>query len=454
MKRICTLHEVPRPTGRSPARKVWMLRWKSTDGRKRFAETLGSCKEITRKQAEAARARKEARLGEGLDRRDKPEKIALGAYLERDLEAVRPDVKPTTALEYAHAHAHALAALGAEIGLEKIGAAEVGRIKTHLLEQGRATATVRKTIIALSASFRRAVDQGLIDRNPFNGAARGKTQSKPGRIFTPAEVGAMMAEAPDLWWRAFLSVLVSTGMRRAEALNLARSDIDEEAQTARISRKDAGTVEIDGEELPILPWTTKASAERVVPIPAGTLDLLRKLKEQDGRGPYCFLSADRLRAIGQRMAAGTWRAKGEEMNNLGTTFARIQRHARKRLAQERGVEVSEVSWTAGSLHDLRRTFITEMLDAGIDLLTITRWVGHASPDTTLRHYHRTKSTTADRGRAALGALYGGAEDGARTQSGTRARTAPKQTAGLEHRSLALIGPDGIMRADCGCSSTG
>ena len=43
-------------------------------------------------------------------------------------------------------------------------------------------------------------------------------------------------------------------------------------------------------------------------------------------------------------------------------------------------------------HDLRRTFAGEMLDAGVDLVTVQKLMGHASPVTTSRYDRRDEKT--------------------------------------------------------------
>ena len=43
-------------------------------------------------------------------------------------------------------------------------------------------------------------------------------------------------------------------------------------------------------------------------------------------------------------------------------------------------------------HDLRRTFAGEMLDAGVDLVTVQYLMGHASPVTTSRYERRDEKT--------------------------------------------------------------
>jgi len=46
-------------------------------------------------------------------------------------------------------------------------------------------------------------------------------------------------------------------------------------------------------------------------------------------------------------------------------------------------------------HDLRRTFAGEMLDAGVDLVTLQHLMGHASPVTTSRYDRRDEKTKMD-----------------------------------------------------------
>ncbi len=43
-------------------------------------------------------------------------------------------------------------------------------------------------------------------------------------------------------------------------------------------------------------------------------------------------------------------------------------------------------------HDLRRTFAGEMLDAGVDLVTVQHLMGHASPVTTSRYDRRDEKS--------------------------------------------------------------
>jgi integrase/recombinase XerD len=56
-----------------------------------------------------------------------------------------------------------------------------------------------------------------------------------------------------------------------------------------------------------------------------------------------------------------------------------------RILQKRG---KLAGLEAFSPHDLRRTFCSDLLDAGVDIVTVQKLAGHASPVTTAKYDRR------------------------------------------------------------------
>jgi len=439
------LYKLKKPTKGNPRRLVWMARWYGTNG-KRYAKTLGDVSKMTKREAKSDVREMQGKMDNHLAPVNKPRKVTLGDFIKHDLEAIKADFRYTTILEYENAGNHAKKVLGSTIPIDRIGRREVSRIKCHLSEKlKRSDATVRKTIIQLAAMFHRAVDDGLIRENPFSGQAKGRTQSKRKRIFQPDEVDAMLAVCPDQWWRVFIKLAVTSGMRRGELLHLYWSDIDFEEKTVTISRKEAGQFKINDAVYPCMPWQAKTCEERTIPLPDDTLSMLQRFQLKSGGSKYVFLSLERLKAISARLESGAWNFKSEPINNLVRQFKLIQSHAHQWLAARRGIELDKLEWESGCPHDLRRTYGTHM-SRSVPIHVLCKWLGHASMLTTQRYYLAVEGRDADMGRKALAALYEGKTDTQQTP-GPNSHELPDAHV-TRNRACAT------MRADCPGSSAG
>lgn len=218
-----------------------------------------------------------------------------------------------------------------------------------------APATARKVVSALRGVLRRAWRLGLMSTDEYLRAADLEpvtgTAVPPGRRLGLGEIRALFdACAADQTGRgardaAIIAVLVGTGIRRREAVDLAVASVN----------FAAGELEVVG----------KGARARRVPLPAGTVAAVEAWLDVRGRkaGPLFYTS---------NAAGGLY-----ERPLTGSAVYRM-------LARRR----AQAGIATLSPHDFRRSFVSDLLDAGVDLAVVQRLVGHSGINTTARYDRR------------------------------------------------------------------
>ena len=184
-----------------------------------------------------------------------------------------------------------------------------------------------------------------------------KTTTKlRGRALTAAEIAALfevcMSDLAPTGVRdaALIAILRGAGLRRAEVVKLELRDFNANARA----------LEIRG---------GKGGKDRMVYLP----------------GAACELVVDWLTLRGIEPGALLYPVtKGGRLLKRHMTPQAVLMIVRKR-AREAGV-------TSFSPHDFRRTFCSDLLDAGIDIVTVAKLAGHSSPVTTAKYDRRGEET--------------------------------------------------------------
>jgi integrase len=172
--------------------------------------------------------------------------------------------------------------------------------------------------------------------NPCTAVALSKVGRKRVPYCSPEDFHAIFAHVPDVLRQAMLVVFYQTGIRLNEAADLTWQDIDFEAATLHVTRREA-----DGF---IQTWSPKDHELREIPLPDQALNALAALQAQAPEGcPYVFMERERWEYYRSAVLAKTWKPGRSLLNNVLRRF--------KTLCKRAGVRKF-------TIHDLRRSCIT------------------------------------------------------------------------------------------------
>lgn len=260
------------------------------------------------------------------------------------------------------------------------------KARTEKVVRHRRPLTIKKNLVVVTSMFTWAAEpeQRFIHANPFlskplreaKAKARGKARSL--RAYTKSEVAALLDECPS-WWATLVHLGLGSGMRLGEMIHLQWDDLDlhDGVGRVRVTEKERGEFQVNGERYPVLDFTLKSHQLRSIPIGNDVVNALRRLQAKSGGSLYVFLGLKRLRALGDRLDAGTLPDDFEPVNNTLTDFQRIQRRAFRRLRGHHSI---------GTIHDLRRTYGTTMAHRGVPMVVLKKLLGHSSMRTTEVYY--------------------------------------------------------------------
>lgn len=306
----------------------------------------GSTKLTNRLAAERAEAALKTDLAKARFGIVEPKPVPLFRdFAEHFLEMVRPELRSNTVRGYGIAIRNLKPWFG-EKRLDGVTPAMVSEFKESRLREGRSGATVNRDLATLRRIFSVAIKADVVGSTPF--AARRvefcREQTRQ-RVLTYAEERKYLDSASPLL-RDVATVILETGLRPGEVFNLRVGDVHLFAATPFI-RVSGGKTE---------------NAARDVGLTPKALDALRRRRAQ-AEGSFIFPS---------RIGNGhDW---NRPMNELEP--------AHQKALQKSGVAPFR-------LYDLRHTFASRAVEAGMDSLTLKALMGHADLKTTSRYVHLT-----------------------------------------------------------------
>jgi integrase/recombinase XerD len=236
----------------------------------------------------------------------------------------------------------------------------------HEQDRGLSLATVRLKLVVIRAFLRFLIEEGCLDHEVLTRRIQIKLPERLPRAIEPSEVKQLLGVIDRVRDRALLLMLLRTGMRIGELLHTTMNEVH--MQDSKITVYQA---------------------------------------QKTGTGRVVYFSSDAKDALGawlrQRNTAAAVLFHGYGLQRLTYAGAReiFRKYLRKAGLADKGY----------SLHCLRHTFASELLNAGMRLECLQKLLGHTSVEVTRRYARLTDKTREEEYFKAMKKIETGEIDG-------------------------------------------
>lgn len=336
--------------------------WKTADGRYRARQpwrggrqqTFRTQREALDWQAAELMKRREGRSTEKPAERDPSMSMAK---VQASYFALREDWSGATRRQQDSNWRKLQPIIGA-VHPDDLTTAHVLTLRNTLVKRGLGSGSVKNHLTLLSSLVKFATQQGWRSRpsNPVTDAKATKTKTRTGegrRRALTADQSAAFLDAVDDCLGVGALIAYQCGLRSGEVRALQVRHID-------FLR---GTIAVPG--------TKTAAAVRTVPAPQEVLDAIAAHLPPGSAQDAYIVRNTRNGRMSQKVLDYHWNAAQRATGN-GARF-----------------------------HDLRHSFCTDLLDAGVPVATVAKLAGHASPSVTLDVYAHSTPTGEALAKAAM-----------------------------------------------------
>jgi integrase/recombinase XerD len=222
---------------------------------------------------------------------------------------------------------------------DTVSAEEIRAFQVHLLGKKVSWSQFNQIVAGLRIFFGITLARpGMVDMLPY-----GKKPKCLPTVLSVEEVGQLLEAARPGQQRILLQTAYACGLRVSELVHLQVSDID----SARMV---------------VLVRQGKGRKDRQVPLSARLLSELRHWWSQHRTRPWLFPGG------------------GEPPSGRPLCVGSVQRMCQKVVARAKLRK-------SASMHTLRHSYATHLLEAGVDVVTLKKLLGHSSLETTSRYLH-------------------------------------------------------------------
>jgi integrase len=338
-------------------------------------------------EVELARLVSQNAAGEGVD----PSKSTVAEFIERwDKDWATANVGPKTLERYRDLfRLYVKPNIGA-VRIQKLRAVHLNELYSTLLRSGghdgaalspRSVGHVHRV---LHRALGHAATWGVVANNVASLVGPPPVPDDEIKILTEGQIGTLLRHLEGRnhgrTLRSIVSFLLGTGARRGEALALRWSDVDLQISVVRIER----SLEQTKGSLRVKSPKTKNGRRNIAISPWLAAELRAHRARQDERR----LKLGKGRP-NDTLVFASWDGEFRSPSRVSQDFAAAR-------------DALKIDCT---LHGLRHTHVSQLIAAGLDVLTISRRIGHASPAITLKIYGHMFSNTDARAAEIMEATF-------------------------------------------------
>jgi len=294
-----------------------------------------------------------------------PRRLTVAEYLHDWLtNHAGLNCRAVTAEGYKYRIDHYLCPVLGQIPLGTLRAQHISKYLSNRIQQGQSARSALHDYRLLHKAFADGVKLGILAINPCDGVQPPKPLDKEMSFLTPAAISVFLthAEKAPFPYGVLFHCMLYTGLRRSEALGLTWRNVDLDLKTLTVTQTQH---RLTGGKFVLQPPKTKNS-RRVIDLPDSLREVLQTYKRN---------VEDQRLLLGAPLADSDLVFVHIDGSPLDPSTVS---HEFLKIARQAGLQIR--------LHDLRHTYATIMLAAGVNVKALSQSLGHSNVSITLEIY--------------------------------------------------------------------
>jgi integrase len=316
-----------------------------------------------------------------------PSKESFGQFLDRWDSWASTNLSGKTLERYRGLVANQVKPAFGEFPVQKLRAVHLQEGYAKLLQDGGVTGkplsarSVGHVHRLIHRALGHAMTWGVIIQNPASLVSPPKVEAEEIEIIREEEVRTVLNALLGRQLGTIAMLALATGARRGELLALRYADVNLDAGTVRVER----SLEQTGAGLAFKSPKTK-HGRRTITIPATAVAELRahKLAHQE-----------------RMLGLGLGRLGADDLVFTDPVDAPLKPNA----VTNDWLRATSSAGRSIGLHALRHTHASQLIGAGVDILAVSRRLGHANASITLNVYGHLLHDTDDKAAGAIEAMF-------------------------------------------------